>query len=60
MNKKQTHFLENAFKTVTKIQATDEVIVILPAGGEVPESKFELDIIYLIRAQKERVNKGEE
>lgn len=54
MNKKQVRFLRDAHKTITRIQDADEVIIVLPSGGEIPSSRFEIDMIYITRLQKER------
>lgn len=57
MNKKQVCFLRDAYKAITTIQDTNEVMILLPANGEIPESKFELDVVYITRLQKERLEK---
>lgn len=57
MNKRQARFLKDVFKAVTKVQDTDEIVIVLPPNEQIPEAKFAVDAVYVTRLQKERLEK---
>ena len=47
MSIQQLHWLRDAYKAGIRM-------ILLPAIGEVPSKKFEIDVVYVTREQKER------